>query len=189
MLWFRSSLAASLLTTVLAGCASISTPRDSFDAWRRAIVRGDFRTVYDRMSPTFRSHWVFLIFTPDPTTGEYPEIAKDAYRALDRAHLKEFDAWLEHAKTAYPETRRVPELPDNLLSQRWTFDLLERYFRLVHPHIKVEFAAMEVPEGPEPEENLVTLIIRNIRGASELYEMILHEGQWRVHYHRAGPGN
>jgi hypothetical protein len=189
MKWLRSWLAASAIAATLAGCASGGTPRGSFDAWRRAIVRGDFRAVFEHMSPTFRSHWVFLIFTPDQATGDHTDIAKDAYRALDQRHLKEFDAWLEHAKNAYPATRRVPELPDTILSQRWTYELLERYFRLVHPHIKVEFAAMEVPEGPEPEENLITLIVKNIRGASELYELILHEGQWRVHYHRAGPGN
>jgi len=189
MTWLRSFAALSAPALLLQGCATTGGPRDSFESWRQAIVRGDFQTMYGQMSPTFRSHWIFLIFLPDPKTGEYSDLAKEYYKKLGDGQVKEFEAWLTHSKNAYPLTRRVSELSDTILSSAWTFELLERYFRLVHPHIKVEFGAMEISEGGEPDtaENLFTLIVRNIRGSTELYELVLLEGKWKVHYHRAGP--
>jgi hypothetical protein len=190
-----SCLAVSVILVLTAGCgmasATTTAPIDAFENWRSAIIDGDFDETFELMSPSLKSHWIFLIYTPTQTREglKYHELAKEFTGKLTDEQMEEFMAWLRQNRMEYATTQQVTPLPDTILDEKWTEDLLRRWFELSHRHLKHEFKGLKLKTeaAQTTEDNLVTLIVQNLRGKQEFYVMILDDDGWKVNYHRSGP--
>lgn len=186
--WTAEALALALL----AGCAATDPePNLVFRKFRSAVIDGDFESVYALMSPTFKSHWVFLIYRPQPRTDgklDLARIAKEFYARLPEELVPEFESWLRTNALYYDERHNVSPLPEPLLQSPWVHDLLKLWFQRAHPMLKHEFTVMEVANRAVPDEGRATVLIKNIRGEQEAYELIFQEHRgWKINYHRVAP--
>lgn len=190
--WVRSGL-VPLAGLLLAGCSvtpPTPKPNRAFEKFRQGVIDGDFDTVFNLMSPSLKSQWVYGIYVTRPRANggnqTLRQIQDEYTPKLSKTQYTELEAWLR-ANRLNQGSPLVSPLPDLLLSDKWTYDLLKEYFLLTHKHLKHEFAMMEVMNQARPDEGRASLIIKNLKDQQEIYELVEAEDGWKVNYHRSAP--
>jgi hypothetical protein len=191
--WFAASVAA-LSACAGSGGGQEKTPetRDLapvFAAWKTAWVEGNFDGVYKLTSVTFRSRWVYEMFIPvsDRNGGvTYGKEAAEAYKKIPADIAADFESWMRTNRINDNIAFIPPPLPTHIMKSEWLKQTLRADFAVRLPTVKHIFAGLEYREA-FLDGDVVSLVVRNIRNESEIYELVKEEDEWRFNYWKPSP--
>lgn len=189
-------LFAGLLLLSLAACGARSQQmsadsqslRPVFADWQTAIVEGNFDYIFEHTSTTMRARWLYTIFTPIETTDgvEFGPIAQDMIKKLPKSIVSDFETWLRvNRLNQGPEMQPGP-LPSTIMSNPWLHETLKKHFDQQQPFLKHEFSGKEFREG-YIDGDAATILVKNIRGESEMYEVVKEEDAWKMNHWKPSP--
>jgi len=184
----------ALVSLVACGFHSQQMSADSpalrpvFTEWQTAIVDGDFNYVFERTSATMKARWLYGIFTPVETKDglEFNPVAKDTIKKLPPMIATDFENWLRVNRLNQSAEMSVGPLPSNIMSNPWLRETLKAHFDKQQPLLKHEFQGKEFREG-YIDGDAATILVKNIRGDSEMYEVVREDDTWKMNHWKPSP--
>lgn len=162
--------------------------RPVFTDWQAAIVENKFDYIFDHTSATMKARWVYTIFTPlEFKDGlEFGPIAKEMIKKLPKELTPDFENWFRVNRLNQTAESMVGPLPSTIMSHAWLRDLLRRHFEQQQPTLKHEFSGKEFRDG-YVDGDAATIFVKNIRGDSEMYEVVREDEIWKMNHWKPSP--
>jgi hypothetical protein len=149
--------------------------RLAFEGWTRTIQKGDAPAVFAGMSLAFRSQWLF-----DLLKGG--EARAHAWRrSLTGEARTGVDLWYNFHKDK--DVPRVPTLDGALLNSPAVVAVWRDIFAESADEMKRQMSKLQISEVYQ-DGGGVTVLVKNVVGETEMYEMVAEGGGWKINHHR-----
>ena len=178
----RTSLAAAL-AFALAACEELPPERDSrqidvedaFIGWVNHLVKGNADAAYRGLSEANKSNWLFdLLRRGDRTANAW-------LRKLEGRTRTDVDLWFNYFKDK--KDNRVEKLPTSLLDHPTVLDLWRTTFEEQKEAVRIQMSNIQISEV-FAEAAAASIVVRNIQGKTEMYQMIFERAGWKIDHHR-----
>jgi hypothetical protein len=153
--------------------------REVFERWLDAGAAGRMDLVLRDMTSGYKSQWLYELLDGGV------HAALDWRRTLTGTPRTDLDLWIEAGKA--DTTGRVPRLPVSVLNLPSLHQLFLQLLSDAKLDIAKEFSGYEITEISPPVQNGVTIVVRNVQGKSEMYQLKVEGGRWMVDHHSNGP--
>ena len=171
------------LAVALVACEELPPERspeqirveDAFMAWVNHLVKGNSDAAYRGLSEQNKSQWLFALLR-----GE--DRAAHAWRLkLEGRTRTDVDLWLNYFKDK--RDGRVEKLPTSLLDDPGVLDVWRTTFESQKEVIRIQMSRLQISEI-FTDAAAASIIVRNIEGKTEMYQMVFERGGWKVDHHR-----
>jgi hypothetical protein len=172
---------------VLAGCEDLPPERtpeaqqveDAFRDWLDALIDGDAATAFRMLTDGNKSQWLFDLLKAE-------DRAAHAWRLkLEDKVRTDVDLWYNYFKDRKAD--RVNPLPTPLLDSPGVFAVWKETFDSQRENIRLEMSRVKVT-SVYADGGGATVTVLNAINKSEMYQMIIERGGWRIDHHKPGTG-
>ena len=171
------------LAVALVACEDLPPERtaaqigveDAFLTWVEHLTKGNTDAAYQGLSEQNKSQWLFDLLRAE-------DRAAHAWRLkLEGGTRTDVDLWFNYFK----EKRdvRVERLPTALLDDPSVRELWRSTFDSQKEAIQIQMSKIQISEV-FAEVAAASIIIRNMQGKSEMYQMIYERSGWKIDHHR-----
>ncbi|HEX7900439.1 MAG TPA: hypothetical protein VF950_21905 [Planctomycetota bacterium] len=148
---------------------------DAFMAWVNHLAKGNADAAYRGLSEQNKSQWMFDLLRAE-------DRAAHAWRlTLEGRTRTDVDLWLNYFKDK--RDGRVEKLPTALLDDPGVLNVWRSTFEAQKEIIRIQMSRLTISEV-FAEAAAASIIVRNIEGKSEMYQMIFERNGWKVDHHR-----
>lgn len=174
---------AAALAVALAACEELPEDTDSrklviedaFMAWVNHLVKGNGDAAFRGLSEANKSQWLFDLLRRE-------DRAAHAWRTQLQGRTRtDIDLWLNYFKDK--SGARVEKLPTELLDSEGVLNVWRQTFEEQKDAVKVQMARIRVLEI-YMDDAAASVIIRNVVGKTEMYQLVFERGGWKVDHHR-----
>jgi hypothetical protein len=174
------NVAAAVLLLASCGSSGSRTEEEkqvlgAFEVWRAAAARGDAEATFLLLTDGNKSEWLFQRMLADDSVMRHWRVE------LTGSARTDLDLWFEHVKKN--RGARAEPLPATVLTHPWLRLMYIDHFNLELEAVKAQFAGLLVT-NVYADETGATIIVRNYAGRSELYQMVVEGGAWKLDLHR-----
>lgn len=180
----RTFWAASLAVALgLAACEDLPPDMDSrkiqvedaFVAWVNHLVKGNADAAFRGLSEANKSHWLFELLRREDRTAH-------AWRLkLDGRSRTDVDLWLSYFKDK--SDGRPERLSTELLDSPGVQEVWRVTFEEQKDAVRTQMSNLRVLEV-YAEDAAASVIVRNVVGKTEMYQLVYERGGWKVDHHR-----
>ena len=176
---------ALIAVAALAGCEDLPAERtpaeqqveDAFQDWLDALIDGDATTSFRMLSDGNKSQWLFDLLKGEDRTAH-------AWRLkLEPQVRTDVDLWYNYFKDKKAD--RVDRLPSTLLDTPGVFAVWKATFDGQRENIRLEMSRIKVT-SIYTDGGGATVTILNAINKSEMYQMIIERGGWKIDHHKPG---
>jgi hypothetical protein len=174
---------AAALAVALAACEELPPDtdaqklqvEDAFVAWVNQLVKGNADAAYRGLSEANKSQWLFDLLKRGDRTA-------NAWRLkLEGRARTDIDLWLNYFKDK--SDGRPERLPTEVLDSEGVLAVWRTTFEEQKDPIKVQMAKLRILEI-YTDDAAASVIVRNVVGKTEMYQMVFERGGWKVDHHR-----
>jgi hypothetical protein len=171
------------LAVALVACEELPPERtpeqirveDSFMAWVNHLAKGHADAAYQGLSELNKSQWLFGLLKAE-------DRAAHAWRLKLQGRTRtDVDLWYNYFKDK--KDGRVDKLPTALLDDPAVLDLWRTTFEEQKEAIRIQMSKIQISEV-FAEAAAASIIVRNIEGKAEMYQMVFERADWKIDHHR-----
>lgn len=165
----------------VAGCEDLPPDRSaehadvrrSFDGWTRSLAKGDAPAAWAGMTIGYKSQWLFdLLKDGDGAAHAWR-------RGLTGETRTTVDLWYNFHKDK--NVSRVPPLAPELIESPSVVAIWKGVCDEAGPALKAEMSRLEVVDVYSDGAG-ATVTVRNLRGTTEMYELVPGRSTWLVNH-------
>jgi hypothetical protein len=174
---------AIVLALGLAACEELPPERDSkqiqvedaFLAWVNHLIKGNADAAYRGLSESYKSQWLFTLLRRE-------DRAAHAWRLkLEGRARTDVDLWWSYFRDK--NDGRVEKLSTALLDSPGVLELWRNSFEEDKEAVKLQMSRLQIAEVFADPAG-ASIVVRNIEGKTEMYQLIVERGGWKVDHHR-----
>lgn len=172
------------LAAGLAACEELPPERDhsqiqvedAFMAYVNHLVKGNADAAFRGLSESNKSQWIFERLRAEDRAAHQWRLKLEGRTRTD------VDLWYNYFK-GKNDGLRVDKLATSVLDSPGVLDLWRGTFEEEKENLKIQMSRLQIAEVFTDGAG-ASVIVRNLEGKTEMYQMIVERGGWKVDHHK-----